>query len=353
MKKIITTIVLLVLVGGTIYILNKNKTNNDAETAIVAEQNATVTVRVEKASVQVVDANYKANGNFVPYQEVTLAAETPGRVARLLVDEGARVRKGQVLALVNSDQIHVQVRNAEAAYATAKADAARFESAYATGGVTKQQLDQVKLIAQNAEANLKSAQITAADASIKAPIDGIINKKHVEQGSFVAPGAPIFDLVNVNQLKLRVNVDESHVANLKNGDKIEVRASVFPNDLFEGTVIFIAPKADAALNYPVDLLLTNNQDNKLRAGMYGSAYFDADKNQDTPLLLVPRNAFVGSVSSNLIYRVIDNKAVATQVVSGRNLGDFVEILDGLREGEIVITSGQINLTDQAPVSIIK
>lgn len=352
MKKIITALVLVALIGGTIYILNRNKTNNDAETAIVAEQNATITVRVEKATVRAVDATYKANGNFVPYQEVTLSAETPGRVVKLLVDEGAQVRKGQVVALVNSDQINVQVRNAEAAYATAKADAARFESAYTTGGVTKQQLDQVKLMLQNAEANLKSAQITAGDAHIKAPIDGIINKKHVEQGSFVAPGAPIFDLVNVNQLKLRVNVDESHVANLKEGDIIEVKASVFPNDRFEGKVTFIAPKADAALNYPVDLLLTNNQGNKLRAGMYGSAYFDADQNQDTPLLLVPRNAFVGSVSSNLIYRVIDNKAVATTVVSGRNLGDFVEILEGLKEGEIVITSGQINLTDQAPVSII-
>lgn len=352
MKKIITALVLLALIGGTIYILNRNKSNNDAETAIVAQQEATISVRAEQVKIQVVEANYKANGNFVPYQEVTISAET-GRVVRLLVEEGAKVHKGQVLALVNSDQINVQVRNAEAAYATAKADAARFESAFTTGGVTQQQLDQVKLMQKNAEANLKSAQINASDAHIKAPIDGIINKKHVEQGSYVGPGAPIFDLVNVNQLKLRVNVDESHVANLKEGDLIEVKASVFPNDRFEGKVTFIAPKADAALNYPVDLLLTNNKDNKLRAGMYGSAYFDADKNQDTPLLLVPRNAFVGSVSSNLIYRIIDNKAVATQVVSGRNLGDFVEILDGLKEGEIVITSGQINLTDQAPVSIIK
>jgi len=353
MKKIITALVLVALIGGTIYILNNNKSKNEAETAIVAQQDAQVSVRTEQVKKQVVDANYKANGNFIPYQEVTLSAETPGRVAKLLVDEGTMVHKGQVLALVNSDQINVQLRNAEAAHATAKADVARFESAYTTGGVTKQQLDQVKLMLKNAEANLKSAQITAGDASIKAPIAGIINKKHVEQGSFVAPGAPLFDLVNVSQLKLRVNVDESHVANLKEGDVIEVKASVFPNDTFEGKVTFIAPKADMALNYPVDLLISNNKDNKLRAGMYGSAYFDADKNQDTPMLLVPRNAFVGSVSSNLIYRVIDNKAVATSVVSGRNLGDFVEILEGLKEGEMVITSGQINLTDQAPVSIIK
>ncbi|WP_025125629.1 efflux RND transporter periplasmic adaptor subunit [Myroides odoratimimus] len=353
MKKIIIALVLVVLGGGLVYILSSNKAKNDRETAIVAERSAEVTVRAEQAKLQVFDASYKANGNFIPEQEVTISAETPGRILKLLVDEGSRVQKGQILALVNSDQINVQIQNAEAALATAKADATRFESAFKTGGVTQQQLDQVRLMLKNAEANLKSARITASDANIKAPISGIINKKHVELGSFVAPGAPLFDLVNVAQLKLRVNVDESHVANLKEGDIITVKASVLPNDTFQGKVTFIAPKADAALNYPVDLLIANNQENKLRAGMYGSALFDGEKDAGTPILLVPRNAFVGSVSSNQVYTIVQGKAMSKKVIAGRNFGDFVEVLEGLKEGETVITSGQINLTEGAPVSIIK
>ena len=215
MKKIIIALVLVVLGGGLVYILSSNKAKNDRETAIVAERSAEVTVRAEQAKLQVFDASYKANGNFMPEQEVTISAETPGRINKLLVDEGSRVQKGQVLALVNSDQINVQIQNAEAALATAKADATRFESAFKTGGVTQQQLDQVRLMLKNAEANLKSARITAGDANIKAPISGIINKKHVELGSFVAPGAPLFDLVNVAQLKLRVNVDAVSYTHLR------------------------------------------------------------------------------------------------------------------------------------------
>ncbi len=353
MKKIITALVVIALLGGTAYILTSNKSKNEAETAIVAEKNTIISVRAEQAKIESINANYKANGNFVPFQEVTISAETPGRVIKLLVEEGAKVRKGQALALINVDQINVQLQNAEAAYATAKADLARFESAFTTGGVTKQQLDQVKLMVKNAEANLNSARITANDTHIKAPIDGIINKKHVELGSFVAPGAPLFELVNVSQLKLRVNVDEQHVANLKEGDIIKVKASVLSNQEFQGKVTFIAPKADAALNFPVDLLIANNTNANLRAGMYGSAYFDSEEDQATPILMVPRNAFVGSVSSNLIYTIADGKAIEKTVVSGRNFGDFVEILDGLKEGDTVITSGQINLTDNASVTIIK
>ncbi|WP_010249270.1 efflux RND transporter periplasmic adaptor subunit [Myroides injenensis] len=353
MKKIITSLVLIVLIGGTVFILTNNKSKNDKETAIVSQKSTSVSVRAEKAVIKKIDASYKANGNFVPENEVTLSAETPGRVIKLLVDEGSKVTKGQTLAIINPDQINVQLQNAEAALATATADAARFESAYKTGGVTQQQLDQVRLMLKNAEANVKSARLTANDANIKAPINGIINKKYIEQGAFVGPGAPLFDLVNVSKLKLRVNVDESHVANLAEGDIIKVKASVLPNDSFSGKITFIAPKADAALNYPVDLLIENNQNSKLRAGMYGSAYFNSENDQDTPVLIVPRNAFVGSVSSNLIYIIENDVAIAKNVVSGRNFGDFVEILDGLKEGDTVITSGQINLTDNTPVSIIK
>ncbi|MEC4112786.1 efflux RND transporter periplasmic adaptor subunit [Myroides pelagicus] len=353
MKKIITALVVLFLIGGAVYILNNNKAKNAEETAIVAQKSATVSVRTQKATLQKTDTQYKVNGNFLPEHEVIVSAETPGRITQIFVKEGQKVTQGQILARVNIDQINVQLQNATSAYATAKADAARFESAYDTGGVTKQQLDQVQMMLKNAEANLNSAKITASNANVKAPINGIINKKHIEIGTFVGPGVPMFDIVNVQRLKLRVNVDESHVATLTEGDIIKIKASVLPNIDFQGKVTFIAPKADATLNYPVDLLVENNNEKaKLRAGMYGSAYFDASADQDTPLLLIPRNAFVGSVSSNTVFIAKNGKAIETKVVAGRNFGDLVEVLDGLKAGETIITSGQINLSDNSPITII-
>lgn len=352
-NKIITGIVLVAILAGIAFVLTGNKKQNEAETAIVAEKNATVAVRVETVKSEVIDAAYLANGNFIPDQELTLSAETPGRVAKVLVEEGSNVKAGQTLAIVNGDKLGVNVQNAQAAYANAQANALRFDSAYKTGGVTQQQLEQVQLQLENAKANLKSAQLTAGDANIRASISGIINKKHIEPGSFVSPGTPLFELVNVSQLKLRVNIDESHVALLRVGDVIPVKVSVLPNETFEGKISFIAPKADASLNFPVELLIKNQGQQNIKAGMYGTAIFNANSDAEKALLTVPRNAFVGSVSSNQIFVVKDNVAQLRKVTSGRNFGDQVEIIQGIQAGEVVVISGQINLIDQTPVTLIK
>lgn len=352
-NKIITGIVVIALLGGIVYILNKNKEQNEIDTQVAAQTNATVAVRVAQVKNDKANTVYTSNGNFIPENEVIIAAETPGRIAKLLVDEGSVVKAGQTLALVNGDQIQVQLQNAQTAYTTAQADATRFESAFQTGGVTQQQLDQVRLGLENAKAQLKSAQITAADAHVKAPINGIINKKFIEPGSFVSPGVQLFELVNVAQLKLRINVDESQVATLKLGDKIKVKASVYPNTDFEGTVHFIAPKADASLNFPVEMLIKNQEEAPLKAGMYGTAMFNAYGDNDATTLTVPREAFVGSVSSNQVFVVANDKAVLKTITTGRNFGNEVEVVEGLKEGDTVIVSGQINLIDQTPITIIK
>src|SRR5690606_35924815 len=105
---------------------------------------------------------------------------TMGRVVKVLVDEGAHVRAGQTLAVIEGDKLNVGVQNAQAVYNSALADVQRFESAFETGGVTKQQLDQIKLQYENAKNNLKSAQLNASDVTIKSSINGIINKKMIE-----------------------------------------------------------------------------------------------------------------------------------------------------------------------------
>ncbi|MDN3708163.1 efflux RND transporter periplasmic adaptor subunit [Myroides ceti] len=352
MKKIVITgIVLIVAIAGIVYVLNKNKAKNAAETAIVAEKNESVAVRSQKVTYQEINADYITNGTFYPKQELMISAETAGKVVRVLVDEGSFVKAGQTLAVIDGDKLNVNVQNAQAAYKNAQADAARYESAFATGGVTKQQLDQAKLQLENAKNSLKSAQLTSSDASVRSSISGIINSRQVEPGAYVSPGTPLFELVNVSTLKLKVNVDENNVAGLKVGQKIKVKASVYPDKEFNGKVTFIAPKADGSLNFPVEIEIQNNSNNELKAGMYGTAIFTSNTN--TPILVVPRSAFVGSVSTNEVFVVKNNVAYLTKVTTGRNFGDFVEILSGIKDGDEVVTSGQINLLNETPVSIIK
>lgn len=350
-KVVITGVIVIAAIAGIMYVLNSHKAKNEAHTEVVAQKNSQVAVRIETADFREVNGQYIANGTFAPKQEVKISAETPGLVTSVLVNEGSHVSAGQTLAVIKSDQQNVNVANAQAMYNNAQTEVARFESAYATGGVTKQQLDQVKLQLENAKNNLRSAQITAGDVNIKASFSGIINKKNIEPGSYVNPGMELFEVVNVSTLKLKVNVDEKNIGFLKIGQNVKVESSVIADQEFTGKISFIAPKADASLNFPVELEIQNSSSNDLKAGMYGNAYFG--NSQLANVLVIPRNAFVGSVSSNQIFVHKDGKAVLTKIVSGRTFGEYIEVISGVEQGAQVITSGQINLSDGTAVEIIK
>lgn len=355
MKKIIITVVVIAATLGVIaYVLTNIKKENEAKTAIVAEKNASVSVRVDTVKVQDVSLDFVSNGNFEPVQELKFSAEKSGKITNVLVKEGDYVSVGQTLAIVRSDVINVNAQNANAVYQNAVADYTRFENAFKTGGVTKQQLDQAKLAMVNSKSQLTQANINVGDTRIKAPISGVINKKYIEIGSIITgmPATELFEIVNVSKLKLNVSVNESQVASLKVGSPTKVTASVYPDKTFDGKITFIAAKADASLNFPVEIEITNNSSKDLKAGMYGTAEF-ASKQQKQSLKIVPRNAFVGSVNSNQIFVIENGIAKLKTVTAGRILGDKVEILNGLNEGETVIVTGQINLQDGSKVEVIK
>ncbi len=354
MKKYSRILLSVVIIGASLYaiatVLKKNKAKAAEKTEIVAATNSTVAVRVDTVQFANPEIALTANGNFEPFQELSFSSEKAGRVVNVLVKEGDYVRKGQVLATIRVDQLNVDYQTAEANFRTAESDLQRYENAFRTGGVTQQQLDQAKLNMTNAKSRLQQAGINLGDASIRATIDGIINARKIEPGSVVAPGTQLFDIVNISKLKLKVHVNEAQVAQLKVGKPVTISASVYPDKKFSGKVSFIAAKADAALNFPIEIDVLSNPGNLLKAGMFGTATFDFGSQQ--PVLLIPRTAFVGSVNSNQVFVVRDSKAELINITSGRVLGTRVEILSGLQEGDLVITSGQINLAKGTPVSII-
>jgi membrane fusion protein (multidrug efflux system) len=354
MKKIITTIVILVVViGGIAFVLNKNKKKNQEKTDFIAQGNGAIAVNVAEAKKSVPELDFSANGTFAPNQELMFSAENSGRVSKIFVQEGSRVSVGTVLARIDAEILNTDRETAEANYQSAAKDLARYESSFKTGGVTQQQLDQAKLNAENAKLRLQQQNRRLNDANIRSSINGVVNKKLIEVGAYVSPGTQLFELVDISKLKLKVNVNENQVANIKIGDKVSIQSNVFPDEKFSGKISFIAAKADGSLNFPIEIDVTNNGKSNLKAGMYGTALFDFPTQAST--ILVPRSAFVGSVSSNkiFIYNKEKNVANVREVVAGRILGDQVEIIKGLTEGETVITSGQINLIEGTEVSIIK
>lgn len=354
-RPIIYSIIAIILVALGVYTLINNKKKNAAETAIVAQKNTDVAVNVTQAKYEHITSDYSSNGTFAPYQELSFPSEISGRIVRVFVDEGSYVRVGQTVATIKKDQLEVDNSNANATYQNAVVDNQRYENAFKTGGVTKQQVDNSRLQVKNAKAQLQQANLRIGDTNVRATISGIINKRMIEPGSVVAPGSVMFDIVNVSRLKLKVNVNESQVASMKVGDEIKVTASVYPDTPFTGRISFISPLADASLNFPVEIEISNTNENQLRAGMYGTAVFTSKESGTAHAMLVlPKDAFVGGVSSSQVFVVTPNKTVKlTKLVTGRVFGDQIEILSGIKNGETVVTTGQINLIDGAKISIVK
>ena len=351
-RTILTVVIIIVSVALIGWVLNNNKKENAAKTAIVAQDNGDVAVRISAVQKQVLALDFTANGNFMPGQQLNFSAENSGRVTQVLVDEGSHVSKGQTLAIIKTDQLNVDLESAQANYRNALKDKERYENAFKTGGVTQQQLDQSNLALSNAEARVAQAKIKVGDAYIRASINGVVNKRYIEPGAVVAPGTQLFELVDISKLKLQVTVNEGQVANLKVGDKVQIKASVFPDKDFTGTISFIAAKADNTLSFPIEIELAANPGSQVKAGMYGTAIFNFPS--QAAAVLVPRSAFIGSVSSNQVFVVKgDSTASLRTVIAGRVIDDKVEVLKGLNEGETVITSGQINLAEGSRISVVK
>ncbi|MCB0631416.1 MAG: efflux RND transporter periplasmic adaptor subunit [Saprospiraceae bacterium] len=351
-KALLWIVILAGVLAGIAFVLEENKAENDAKTAIVAEENNTVLVRTEIVGKKPLDLGFSVNGNFIPSQELNFSSEKSGRVVKVMVKEGDAVRAGQVLATIRVDQLNVDLQNAQAIYQNAQKDLERYESAYTTGGITEQQLAQARLAVENAKSRIDQININIGDATIRSSISGIIADRKVEPGSVLSPGTTMFEIVNVAQLKLKVAVSEAQVIQLKTGDQVKVTASVFPDKEFSGRVSFISPKADQSLNFPVEIEVSNNAAKDLKAGMYGTASFENEETQMA--ILVPRTAFVGGVSANQVFMMsADSTASIHKVTSGRIIEDQVEVLAGLQEGDILITSGQVNLSDGTKVTPVK
>ncbi|MDR6524666.1 RND family efflux transporter MFP subunit [Chryseobacterium rhizosphaerae] len=351
-KTLIYIIVAAVLVGLAAYKIAGNKEKQTKEVKEVAKQVDKINVNVVTVSRENINTDYSANGTFIPKQEMNQSSEIAGRIVSVLVKEGSRVSVGQTLATIKRDAIEVDVTQAQNNLQNAIIDNQRYENAYKTGGVTKQQLDNSRLQLKNMQAAVKAQGVRVNDTSIRAGISGTINKKMVEPGTVVSVGTSMFEIVNINSLKLSVLVDESQVGRIALGQEVPINVNVLPEDSFSGRITFIAPKSDASLNFPVEIEVQNR--GNLKAGMYATALFKTNHGAETQnMLTVPAEAFVNGVSSGQLFIVNNGIAKLIKVQTGKVYGDKVQILSGLNGGEQVVTSGQINLDNGAKINIVK
>ncbi|MCX6249546.1 MAG: efflux RND transporter periplasmic adaptor subunit [Bacteroidetes bacterium] len=350
MKRVVlAVVVIIVLVGACTATLLINKKKIDAKSKMDGNIK-NIPVFVQKIRMEKIPDNFLINGTFSAIHELTLASEGQGKVVSLLFTTGDIVREGQVLARLDDELIRSNLSLAEASFVKLKSDLQKDEGLLKADAISSQQVEDVRLMVKKAETDVVTLKKQMDNASIKAPIAGTIVKRYIETGSLVMPGSMIADIVDISRLKFIANVSESEAVRINKGLKIALTSSLFQGIEYQGTVSSVGTRADESRRFPVEIELVNNLKYPLKAGMFGSASFGF--NSEHEALVIPRHSIVGSIRDPKVYVVENNIAVLRNIRIGSATDESVEILDGLREGEYVVTSGQINLDNNTPVAIV-
>jgi len=348
MKKTIGIILAVVAVAGIVFALASGKKKNQAISSVIAEAEGTEVVmstRVESSSQK---RSFTSNGVAQASRELNFVSEISGRVVEIYVDKGSRISKGTPLLKVDTELLEVDYKAAKAAYDALSKDEQRFSRSYEAGGISSQQLDNIRTQLIAAESRCKMSKWKLDNAVVKAPIEGTVNNRFVEKGALIAPNVPLFEIVDNSRIKVICNVPESRLRMLSAGQKITASTGDGTSGEFTGTIRNIGIKTDRGLNYPVEVILDSDQD--LRVGMYLKVRFETDALQGA--IFIPRKAVVGSVLAAYVYVAKDGKALKREVRLGDMVGDSIEILSGLEDGEEIITAGLMNISDGSAIRVV-
>ncbi len=290
-------------------------------------------------------------GTIQASNDVVVISETVGRVLAVSAEVGDLRKAGAVLAKIDDELKLAAFRTAEVALEKARRDQARFETLVEQASATSAELEGIRLAFKAAEAQYMVARRQYQDTEIKTPITGIVTARYINVGATVAPGTPVAEVVDLSRLKIVLNVAEKDAYALKTGDPADVALDVYPGKPFPGTIRTIGSKADDAHNFPVEVTLDNPADRPLRAGLFARVRLGSPAGRE--VLAIPREALVGSIRVPSVFVVVEGVARLRPVVLGEEAGEFLEVLEGLGEGDRIVVDGQSNLKDGAAVVVAK
>lgn len=352
MRRIVKIIIWVVVLGGLGFLaytqLGKNKEKMEDNAKLSQERNTSVPVITAEVGTASMEGKFSVVGHFAPFKQVSVMSETAGNIVQLNMDNGYSVEAGAVLASIDNDLLKINLETTKTNLTKAENDFKRLKNLLGDGGVTQQQLDDAALGIENLKQQIKSIEKQVSMSYVKAPIAGVITNKSVEKGSLVSPAMKLADITNVTRLKMQVYLTEDQVVTVKKGQTLRMKADLFPDRDFSGTVSFIDVNANASRRYLVEVEI-NNVGGALKAGMTGTVFFQGGAARQ--VVAVPREAIVGSLQEAKVFIVENNKAVLTSIEAGSIFGDKVEVRSGLSGGETIIVSGQINLEDGMEISL--
>ena len=336
-------------------ILALSCSNKTAEPTTLAEVDTIIyrvkTIVLEKQSIA---QNIEFTANLLPFEEINYAPASPGRIEEIKVEIGSRVKKGDVIARMEQTQL-IQ---ANEQLLNARSNFQRMDTLFKLNSISEQQYEAAKT---QYEVTKTNADFLTRNTTLVSPINGIVTGKYFESGELYsgAPNTPagkaaVVTLMQINPLKVTINVSERYYPVTKTGLKVQVTVDIFPNRSFSGEVSRIYPTVNSdTRTFPVEIIVKNDAE-LLRPGMFARVTLNLG---EIRALIAPAIAVIKQEGTNDRYVFLagsENKAHKIPVNIGARYDDKIEIIsDTLKDGDLVIVAGQEKLMDQTQISIVQ
>jgi RND family efflux transporter MFP subunit len=350
---------------------------------VVLQSSLSRAIQVDVAAVSYIypsqaNAVLTASGYVVAQRKAAIASKATGRLVYLGVEEGDNVRKGQIIARIESADMEAALAQAQATLAQYKAELTDAERSYdrakqliAAGLISQAEYDAAKsryerVIASvaAADAAVKAAEVQVENTRIRAPFDGTILTKNADVGEVVAPfgaGASakvaVVTIADMSSLEVEADVSESNIERVTVGQPCEIVLDAYPDKRYRGYVHKIVPTADRAKATVLTKIRFSELDSRVLPEMSAKVQFLSKRSDEdestTPVLGIPASAIVARGGKTVAFRVIDNSVTEVPVEVGRQIGNSVEILQGLSLNDKVVVRPGGDLSTGTRVSVRK
>jgi RND family efflux transporter MFP subunit len=293
-----------------------------------------------------------AAGTIEPIRAVGINSQITGAVLSVNVEEGNTVRRGAVLARIDSREIEAQLGSAEAALELARRTAERSEQLRAQQIVTAAEYDRDRAALAAAQATRDQLRTRLSYATVRAPISGVVTQKRVEAGDVVSPQTRLFTIADRSTLVVNVLVSELDVPSLETGNRVEVQVDAHRDRTFSGRIRRIFPSADTVSRLvPVEVAFTGADANDLTIGFLARVRFELAPREN--ILMIPAAALIETVGQPAVFLLRGTSVTRRTVERGESYQGRVEIRNGLAVGDSIVVAGQNMLRDGATVRVVR
>jgi membrane fusion protein (multidrug efflux system) len=310
-------------------------------------------VEVQPAKYQNWQAEINAIGTLSANQGVTIKPEMNGRVTAVYFRSGDYVKANAALLQINPDILQAQFNSAEAKVTLSKANYERAKILFQKHVFAQADLDNSLSAYQSDLANAAEAQAQLNQTIIRAPFAGRIGLRMVNLGDYLTSGnSTVTNLQDLDPMRIDFSVPEIFLGQIAVGQTVLIHSKDFPNQMFHGTVYACDSTIDPNTRTLAIRASIPNKDYKLLPGSFVEVQLMTGKPQN--FVTVPETALGYNSDGDYVYKVLNNMAIKTKVITGQHKDNEVAILNGINKGDVIVTAGQFKITtDTSPVMISK